>query len=349
MSGAKNTRIAPSPSGHFHLGTARTAYFNWLAARSTGGKFILRIDDTNTEKSQDEYIDVIYQAMNYLGLDYDLTFKQSDRKDRYNEVIDLMVAGGKAVHRDGAVFLNHTLTRDSFDDLALRNIKVTKIDTDFIQNMVLRKSDGMPTYHFANVVDDIDYDINMIIRGNDHTNNTMKQIALYEAINDALGTTVNLPQYAHVGLLCDLKTGKKLSKSDGATSLLDYQAQGVDADAMNNFLLRLGWGPKVDDKTTAVLTKDRAMELFLTAGNLRGVHSKVDFAKLASYDKKFKSMKRQAAAAPDTSSFVMEADTKVPMLDHHDRTMDMMAKIGKGDWSVQAALKAFSALDINKE
>lgn len=349
MSGAKNTRIAPSPSGHFHLGTARTAYFNWLAARSTGGKFILRIDDTNTEKSSQEFVDVIYRAMDYLGLNFDHTFKQSDRQDRYNAVIDIMVENGKAVHRDGAVFLNHTLTRDSFDDLALKNVKVTKIDTDFIQNMVLRKSDGMPTYHFANVVDDLDSGINLIIRGNDHTNNTMKQIAIYEAIHDAEGTQVRLPQYAHVGLLCDLSTGKKLSKSDGATSLLDYQDQGIDPDAMLNFLLRLGWGPKVDDKTTAVLTKDRALELFLTAGNLRGVHSKVDFAKLASFDKKFKAMKRQAQPAPDATSFLADAAVNVAALDKDDKTMEMMTKISQGDWSVNAALKAFGLLDINKE
>lgn len=288
-----NTRIAPSPSGHFHLGTARTAYFNWLAARATGGKFILRIDDTNTEKSSQEYVDVIYRAMDYLSLNFDITFKQSDRQDRYNAVIDAMVAADKAELRDGAVFLKHTLVRQSFDDKALKNVKVTKIDTDFIQNMVLRKSDGMPTYHFANVVDDIDYGINMIIRGNDHTNNTMKQIALYEAIHASLGTDVMLPQYAHVGLLCDLTTGKKLSKSDGATSLLDYQDQGIDPDAMCNFLLRLGWGPKVDDKTAAIINRDRALELFLDGGNLRGVHSKVDFSKLANYDKKYKHLKAQ--------------------------------------------------------
>jgi nondiscriminating glutamyl-tRNA synthetase len=290
----KHTRIAPSPSGHFHLGTARTAYFNWLAARATGGTFLLRIDDTNTEKSSQEFVDVIYRAMDYLGMDFDLTFKQSDRQDRYNAVIDMMVAAGKAVHRDGAVFLTHTLEHNSFDDLALKNVKSTKIDIDFIANMVLRKSDGMPTYHFANVVDDIDHGINLIIRGNDHTNNTMKQIALYEAIHAAEGTQVRLPQYAHVGLLCDLSTGKKLSKSDGATSLLDYQAQGVDRDAMLNFLLRLGWGPKVDDATTTLLPTPRAMELFLTAGNLRGQHSKVDFAKLANYDKKYKAAKAKA-------------------------------------------------------
>jgi glutamyl-tRNA synthetase len=282
-----NTRIAPSPSGYFHLGTARTAYFNWLAARASGGKFILRIDDTNTAKSQDQFVDVIYAAMDYLGLDFDLTFKQSDRLDRYKQVIDKLVADDKAYHADGAVFLKHTLVQQNFTDGASGSmIPVTKLDLDFIKDMVLMKSDGMPTYHFANVVDDIDYDINFVIRGNDHTNNTMKQIAIYEA----LGATI--PKYAHIGLLCDLKTGKKLSKSDGAKSLLDYQADGIDADAMNNFLLRLGWGPKVDDKTTAMLPRDRALQLFLDGGNLRGVHSKVDFQKLASYDKKYKAQKR---------------------------------------------------------
>lgn len=284
-----NTRIAPSPSGYFHLGTARTALFNYLAARASGGKFILRIDDTNTAKSQDQFIDVIYAAMDYLGLDFDLTFKQSDRLDRYKQVIDKLVADDKAYHADGAVFLKHTLVQQSFVDGASGStIPVTKLDLDFIKDMVLMKSDGMPTYHFANVVDDIDYDINFVIRGNDHTNNTLKQIAIYEAIGGVV------PKYAHIGLLCDLKTGKKLSKSDGAKSLLDYQADGIDADAMNNFLLRLGWGPKVDDKTTAMLPRDRALQLFLDGGNLRGVHSKVDFQKLASYDKKYKAQKRNA-------------------------------------------------------
>lgn len=285
-----NTRIAPSPSGYFHLGTARTAYFNWLAARATGGKFLLRIDDTNTAKSQDQYVDLIYQAMAYLNLDFDITFKQSDRLARYRAVVDDMISRDKAYAKDGAVFLKYTLVQQSFSDRALGTIKVTKLDLDFISDMVLFKSDGMPTYHFANVVDDIDYGINYVIRGNDHTNNTLKQVALYEAI----GATP--PQYAHIGLLCDLKTGKKLSKSDGAKSLLDFQADGVDADAMCNFLLRLGWGPKVDDKSTAVLPRDRALALFLDGGNLRGVHSKVDFQKLDSFDRKYKAQKRQAMA-----------------------------------------------------
>jgi len=289
------TRIAPSPTGFFHLGTARTAYFNWLAARATGGKFLLRIDDTDGARNSDAFVDVIYQAMDYLGLDYDLTFKQSDRKDRYLQAAHDLVARGRAVHRDGAIFLNCPLTdaavATGFRDKAVGLVATCAADHDAVANMVLVKSDGMATYHFANVVDDIDHGVNFIIRGTDHIPNTMRQVALYLAMD------VLPPDYAHVGLLHDHTTGKKLSKSTGAKSLLDYQADGIDPDAMCNFLLRMGWGPKVDDKTTAVLPRDRALQLFLTAGNLRGSSSKADFAKLANLDRRYKAAKVAAVAA----------------------------------------------------
>lgn len=272
-----------------HLGTSRTAYFNWLAARASGGKFLLRIDDTNTAKSRDEYVDIIYQAMDYLKLDFDHSFRQSDRLARYHQVTDDLIARGKAYRADGAVFLSHELTVASFTDRALGTVYATQFDHDFIRTFVLLKSDGMPTYHFANVVDDIDYDINYVIRGNDHTNNTMKQIALYQALG------APIPQYAHIGLLCDMTTGRKMSKSDGAKSLLDYRDGGIDPDAMCNFLLRLGWGPKVDDRTTAVLPRDRALALFLNGGRLRSAPSRVDFAALASFDRKYKALKKIAA------------------------------------------------------
>jgi glutamyl-tRNA synthetase len=289
------TRIAPSPTGYFHLGTARTAYFNWLAARATGGKFLLRIDDTDGARNQDAFIDVIYQAMGYLRLDYDLTFKQSDRKDRYAQAAHDLVARGCAVHRDGAIFLSYPLgdtgAATGFLDKAVGKVAACAADHDAVANMVLIKSDGMATYHFANVVDDIDHGVNFIIRGTDHIPNTMRQVALYLAM-DALP-----PDYAHVGLLHDHATGKKLSKSTGAKSLLDYQADGVDPDAMCNFLLRMGWGPKVDDKSTAVLPRDRALQLFLAGGNLRGASSKADFAKLANLDRRYKAGKAMPVTA----------------------------------------------------
>lgn len=289
------TRIAPSPTGFLHLGTARTAYFCWLAARATGGRFLLRIDDTDAARNNDAFVDVIYKAMDYLKLDYDATFRQSDRRDRYTQVAADLAAKGRAVHRDGAIFLDHPLSLNpgltSVGDAAVGSIPVTQADHDFVANMVLIKSDGMATYHFASVVDDIDTGINYVIRGADHISNTIKQVALYLALD------APLPKYAHVGLLHDQATGKKLSKSTGARSLLDYQADGIDPDAMLNFLLRMGWGPKVDDKTTATITRDRALRLFLDGGNLRGASAKADWQKLAALDRKYKGAKRQGAPA----------------------------------------------------
>lgn len=278
------TRIAPSPTGHFHLGTGRTAYYNWLAARSTGGTFILRIDDTDVARNQADKLDVIYQAMAYLKLDFDKTFKQSNRLARYLQVVQQLLDAGRAVRRDGAVFLNYVLPADvlGFSDWAAGAVPLTAMDKDCIGKLVLLRSDGMPTYHFANVVDDIDHGVNLVLRGADHICNTMKQVALYHALN------ASVPQYAHVGLLHALDTGKKLSKSAGAPSVLDYRDQGVDPDALCNFLLRLGWGPRVDDRSTVVLDRDRAQQLFLTGGRMRAAAAKVDFQMLAKLDRRYK-------------------------------------------------------------
>ncbi len=280
------TRIAPSPTGYLHLGTARTAYFNWLAARATGGSFLLRIDDTDASRNNDAFVDIIYQAMDYLKLDYDQSFKQSDRAARYRQVADRLVDRGRARRQDGAIFLNHPLPGDAqVRDLAVGQIKATALDFDTVQSMVLVKSDGMATYHFANVVDDLDHGVNLVLRGADHISNTLRQVAVYLAL-DAMP-----PLYAHVGLLHDLATGKKLSKSTGAPSLLDYRDSGVDPDAMCNFLLRLGWGPKVDDRSAVVLPRHKALGLFLDGGKLRAAASKVDFAALAKLDRRYKAAK----------------------------------------------------------
>lgn len=280
------TRIAPSPTGYLHLGTARTAYFNWLAARASGGTFLLRIDDTDAARNNDAYVDIIYQGMDYLKLDYDQTFKQSARIDRYRQVADHLVAIGRARRQDGAVFLDYTLPPDTaVADLAVGTLRATALDRDTVRSMVLLKSDGMATYHFANVVDDLDYGVNLVIRGADHISNTLRQVAVYLALD------ATPPLYAHVGLLHDLATGKKLSKSTGAPSLLDYHRDGVDPDAMCNFLLRLGWGPKVDDRSTVVLPRQKALDLFLSGGKMRAAASKVDFAALAKLDRRYKGAK----------------------------------------------------------
>lgn len=275
-----DTRIAPSPTGYFHLGTARTAYFNWLAARASGGKFILRIDDTDASRNDESTVQVIYDAMSYLGLDYDLSFKQSDtaRRAKYAALAAWLEAKGKASKHDGAIWLRKPVIKSLAGIQDLTGITIP-VEEPFSQ--VLIKADGSPTYHFASVVDDIDYGINLVIRGSDHVANTMRQIAIYEAF----GATP--PQYAHVGLLHDL-SGPKLSKSRGAKSLLDFRDEGIHPEAMLSFLLRLGWGPKKDGKETAVLDRAQALALFLGGGNLRNQPSKVDFAKLASLNRRYR-------------------------------------------------------------
>jgi glutamyl-tRNA synthetase len=279
------TRIAPSPTGDMHIGTARTAYFNWLAARATGGKFILRIDDTDASRNSQSSADDILKIMDWLGLDYDQLVYQSNRHDLYiDKAIDL-IDKGLAKRMDGAIFLDPKVIRDSWDDSVAKTIKINDNDKDLVKKLVLVKSDEVATYNFASVVDDIDLGINYVIRGNDHLANTIKQIAIYDAFG------IDIPKYAHVGLIH--KNKKKISKRDGAASMLTYRDLGFDPDALLNFMLRMGWGPKVDDRTTRVITKDRALDLFLDGGNLRAAPAGFDQAKLDFLGKKYRGIKKQ--------------------------------------------------------
>jgi glutamyl-tRNA synthetase len=278
-----NTRIAPSPTGDMHIGTARTAYFNWLAARASGGKFLLRIDDTDLKRSNPDYVKVITDTLDWMGLDYDYMAYQSNHFVRYEEVAETLLRDGKAVRDGDCIRLKASAAVGVWQDEVGGDMKVTSDDLEYANNMVLMKSDGSPTYNFATVVDDIDLNINYIIRGVDHINNTSKQIVLFDLLGER-------PKFAHVGLICE--KGKPLSKRDGASSMLHYKANGYDPDAMLNYLARMGWGPVVDDKTTAVLPKDRMRELFLTGGNMRSAYSNIDQSKLDSFDRKYKARKR---------------------------------------------------------
>jgi len=280
------TRIAPSPTGDMHLGTARTAYFNWLAAKASGGKFILRIDDTDSARDNPAYTDVIYDVIDWLGLDYDNTFKQSDRLHAYKTMADILVDGNKAMVLDnGAIALIYDQTMPtSWNDEIAGTVPIT--DTDIknsLQNLILMRGDGTPTYHFATVCDDSLSNVNWIIRGHDHISNTCKHIAIYHAMDAAI------PKYSHVGLI--FQGGKKMSKRDGAASVLTYKDQGYDPDAMLNYMLRMGWGPAVDDKSTSMLDRDAAIKLFLTGGKMKNAPAGMDLAKLDSFDRKYKAKK----------------------------------------------------------
>ena len=263
-----------------HLGTARTAYFNYLAARSTDGDFILRVDDTDKDRSDDKYLNSIFGSLDWLGLDYDAVYYQSKRLDVYKSYLDKLVNLGRAVAKDGAFFLNFDFKDDHWTDGVKGDIAINDNDRDLCSKLVLWKSDGMPTYHFASVVDDIDLGINCVIRGVDHISNTAKQVAIYRALD------ADLPLYYHVGLLMG-SDGKKLSKRHGASSVVDYTNDNSPA-AILNYMLRMGWSPFVDNKANSVIDKDKALKMFWDDGKMRPSPAKLDADKLKWYNKKHK-------------------------------------------------------------
>lgn len=280
----RHTRIAPSPTGYMHLGTARTAYFNWLAARATGGTFLLRIDDTDADRSDDKYLSSIYDTLSWLGFDYDNAFKQSDRLDVYRSYLDKLIANGSVVLRDGAYFVSPAVAElipDTWNDnLNRKPVKVSDYDKGVISNLVIWRSDDTPTYHFASCVDDIDFGINTVIRGVDHLANTAKHILIYRMLG------ADLPDYFHVGLLTDMN-GKKYSKRNGVISVPDLKKFGVGKDALLNFMLRMGWAPKLDDKSTKIIDRDRAIDMFWDDGHMRSAPSKVNLDTLDWFNRKY--------------------------------------------------------------
>lgn len=289
------TRIAPSPTGDMHLGTARTAYFNWLAARASGGRFILRIDDTDTERNKDECTRVILETMDWLGLDYDQLEYQSKRTELYQAELKLLME--TTPHRleildNGALALKwHDWMARKWEDALAGAIHITDTNIEQIDKRLIlaRGGDklGQVTYQFATVVDDWHMGVNHIIRGVDHITNTAKQVAIWEAIN-SVGERHGkvLPLFTHLGLIT--KDKKKLSKRDGAASMLKYKEAGVNPAALLNFMLRMGWGPKEDNKANSIIDKEKAVKMFLTEGRMRASPAGFDQAKLDWFIKVYK-------------------------------------------------------------
>ncbi len=227
-------RFAPSPTGYLHIGGARTALFNWMYAKAQGGQFVLRIEDTDLERSKPEYEKEILDSMTWLGLTWDEFYKQSERFSLYKEYAEKLVAEGKA-YRDGtAVLLTVAKGRDiKFDDL-IRGLIV--FNTDEIKDQVLMKSDGSPAYSFSCVVDDALMEITHVIRGEDHISNTPKQILIYEAMG------FKVPKFGHLPLIMGTD-GARLSKRFGAVAVTDYRSEGFLPDGLVNYLMLLGWSP----------------------------------------------------------------------------------------------------------
>jgi glutamyl-tRNA synthetase len=244
-------RFAPSPTGYLHVGGARTALFNWLYARRHGGVFVLRIEDTDVERSSDEMVSGILDGLRWLGLDWDegpevdgphAPYFQSQRLDKYRNAAHQLLAQGHAFEDEGAIRCRVPAGKTTFVDQVHGPIE---FDNEHIENFVILRSDGHPTYHLSVVVDDIDMAISHIVRGDDHISNTPKQVLLYQAFGAAL------PAFAHVPLIMG-PDKKRLSKRHGATSVTEYERQGYIPEGMVNFLSLLGWSPGSDEELLTI-------------------------------------------------------------------------------------------------
>ena len=280
------TRFAPSPTGYLHIGGARTALFSWLYARKHGGKFVLRIEDTDLQRSTVESVNAILEGMTWLGMEYDEgPFYQTERFQRYEEVIQQLLQNGHAYRCDCSKerleslreqqmarkekprydghCRNKQIDPDSPHVIRFRNPQDGDVMVDDIirgkviihnrelDDLIIRRSDGSPTYNLTVVVDDMDMDISHVIRGDDHINNTPRQINILKALG------AEVPRYAHVPMILG-EDGARLSKRHGATSVVQYRDEGFLPEALLNYLVRLGWSHGDQE----VFTVDEMIEYF---------------------------------------------------------------------------------------
>jgi glutamyl-tRNA synthetase len=226
-------RFAPAPTGYLHIGGARTALFNWLYARGSEGSLVLRIEDTDKTRSTQEAVKNIIESLKWLGLDWDEgPYFQTERLEIYKEHAQKLIEEGKA-HREGkAVRFKIVPQEVEIPDLIHGK---TKFDTSLLEDLVIMKSDGFPTYNFACAIDDALMKISLVIRGDDHLSNTPKQILLYQALD------FPLPQFAHLPMILG-PDRSPLSKRHGAVSLEQYREEGYLPEALRNYLALLGWG-----------------------------------------------------------------------------------------------------------
>ena len=256
-------RFAPSPTGFFHIGSARTALFNWLYARHTGGVFVLRIEDTDKERNSEQFLNVIYDSLAWLGMNWDEgpkvggdfgPYLQSERGDLYRSYLQKLLDAGRAYEKDGAIWFKLLGERyEVFDDHRKKTVVKVRntpaIIEDHIrghvertedEDFVIVRSDGNPVFHFVNVVDDIAMKITHVIRGEDHLSNTSKHVELFKAFG------APVPQYAHIPLILKQDGPGKMSKRDKGALIEEYQQRGFLSEALVNFLCLLGWNPKDD-------------------------------------------------------------------------------------------------------
>jgi len=357
------TRFAPSPTGFLHIGGGRTALFNWLYARGRGGKFLLRIEDTDRERSTPEATAAILKGLTWLGLDWDgEVVSQFARKDRHAEVAREMLARGTAykcfstpeeiaafrtdaeakgasyavfqspwrdadpaTHPDAPFAIRMKAPRDGMSEIRDEVQGIVTIRNETLDDMIVLRSDGTPTYMLAVVVDDHDMGVTHVIRGDDHLNNAARQQMVY----DAMGWAV--PVWAHIPLIHG-PDGKKLSKRHGATGVEEYQAMGYPAAGMRNYLTRLGWA----HGDAEIFTSDEAMKMF----DLKGIGrapARLDFKKLENTCGHHMAMTPDAALLHELQGYLASAGK--PAL-----TIAQKDQLSRGLYCVKDRAKTFPEL-----
>lgn len=261
-------RFAPSPTGFLHLGSARTALFNWLYARHCNGKFLLRVEDTDQTRSKQEFLDEILSDLKWMGLDWDNELiYQSKRFDIYREKAQDILKAGKA-YKEGEAIIFKVENGREIDVNDVIHGKIT-FNTDEIKDQVMIKSDGSPAYNFCCVVDDIELGITHIIRGDDHLSNTPKQMLFYEALDKIP------PVFCHIPLMMG-SDGAKLSKRHGAVSAEEYKNDGFLPEALANYLILLGWSP---GDNREVINLEEVVKIF-DIKDMKDVQARFDMQKL---------------------------------------------------------------------
>jgi glutamyl-tRNA synthetase len=271
-------RFAPSPTGFFHIGSARTALFNWLYARHTGGTFVLRIEDTDKERNSEQYLNLIYDSLRWLGLNWDEgpetggsfgPYRQSERDPIYREFLKKLTESGRTYEKDGAIYFKLLGERyEVYDDhrkktvTKVRNTPAViedqirgRVERTEDEDFVIVRSDGNPVFHFVNVVDDIAMKITHVIRGEDHLSNTSKHVELFKAFG------APVPTYAHIPLILKQNGPGKMSKRDQGALIEEYQNRGYLPEALVNFLSLLGWNPGGDREKMPIAEIVRLFDL----------------------------------------------------------------------------------------
>ncbi len=272
-------RFAPSPTGLLHIGGARTALFNWLYARHMGGTFVLRVEDTDQSRNTQEAVEVIFQGMRWLGLDWDEgpdgkggvkgdrgPYFQSQRGSIYAKYLEKLQATGKTYEDGGALKFKMPKTPGVVKDLVCGDVTFDRTNEP---DLVIRRKDGTPVFHFVNVVDDLEMGITHVIRGEDHLTNTQKHLALYEALG------VEPPKFAHIPLILN-QSGSKMSKRDDGAALEFYEKAGYLPAGVRNYLCLLGWSPGENEEIVPLNQLIQRFEL----KNLNRSNARFDAVKL---------------------------------------------------------------------